>query len=258
MGAAPTAAAAEAATAVEATEAPRLPPLSRTPLRDLTKPVGALDEARLAAFLERWRQFEEDEGGGGGDGDALAAMPRFMYGSHYSSPGVVLYFLLRIEPFTSLALELQGGHFDCPDRVFHDAASSWRGCHTSMSDVRELTPEWFCCPEAFVNASALPLGRLQDGRPVGDVRLPPWARGDAHAFVRGQRAALESERASAALPAWIDLVFGAKQRGEAAVAARNVFHFLTCEGARRARRAGRRERVERSPTRARARTARVA
>ncbi len=46
--------------------------------------------------------------------------PRFRYGSHYSSPGVVLYFLVRQEPFTSLALELQGGHFDCPDRIFHD------------------------------------------------------------------------------------------------------------------------------------------
>ena len=30
-----------------------------------------------------------------------------MYGSHYSSAGIVLHFLLRQEPFTSMAVNLQ-------------------------------------------------------------------------------------------------------------------------------------------------------
>ena len=42
-----------------------------------------------------------------------------MYGSHYSTcAGVVLYFLLRLEPFTALHVQLQDGHFDVPDRLF--------------------------------------------------------------------------------------------------------------------------------------------
>ena len=45
------------------------------------------------------------------------------------------------------------------------------------------------------------------------------------------RQALESEHVSAHLHEWIDLIFGAKQRGPAAVAALNVFHHLTYEGA---------------------------
>ena len=49
-------------------------------------------------------------------------------------------------------------------------------------------------------------------------------------FVRMQRQALESEYVSQNLHHWIDLVFGYKQRGKEAEAARNVFHHLSYEG----------------------------
>jgi hypothetical protein len=45
------------------------------------------------------------------------------------------------------------------------------------------------------------------------------------------RAALESDYVSSHLHQWIDLIFGYKQRGEAALAADNLFHHLTYEGA---------------------------
>ena len=50
------------------------------------------------------------------------------------------------------------------------------------------------------------------------------------AFVAALRAALESEHVSAHLHEWIDLVFGHKQKGPAAVAAHNVFFYLTYYG----------------------------
>lgn len=65
---------------------------------------------------------------------------------------------------------------------------------------------------------------------VSDVILPPWAK-DAYEFVRLHRLALESEQVSEHLHHWIDLVFGYKQRGPAAVKATNVFYYLTYEGA---------------------------
>ena len=65
---------------------------------------------------------------------------------------------------------------------------------------------------------------------VDDVALPPWAP-TAEDFIRLQREALESEFVSQRLHHWVDLVFGHKQRGPAAVEARNVFFYLTYYGA---------------------------
>lgn len=60
----------------------------------------------------------------------------FLYGSHYSNAGFVTFYLLRLEPFTSLHIELQGGHFDCPDRLFFSAGECWKGVTSSMTDVK--------------------------------------------------------------------------------------------------------------------------
>lgn len=59
---------------------------------------------------------------------------------------------------------------------------------------------------------------------LGDVVLPRWAKGDAREFIRLHRKALECDYISSKLHLWIDLIFGYKQRGEAAKEAINVFH----------------------------------
>ncbi|CAI5488721.1 unnamed protein product [Closterium sp. Naga37s-1] len=269
--------------------------------RDLSKPVGALNPKRLEGvfypltisvhsslhlllfastrlpqlFKERYDSMDTD-------------IPGFLYGSHYSSAGVVLYFLIRMEPFATLHRLLQA------DRLFDSVASAWDNCQSNTSDVKELLPEFFyqpeflrnnCCfdlglrqdgqaldgvilppwakvraslvscllglavlrpptsdvkellpeffyqPEFLRNNCCFDLGLRQDGQALDGVILPPWAKGSPEEFVRLQREALESEHVSERLHHWIDLVFGYKQRGEAAVQADNVFYYLTYEGA---------------------------
>jgi hypothetical protein len=128
--------------------------------------------------------------------DGFPEEQKFLYGSHYSSPGVVLHYLIRCEPYTSMHITLQSGRFDCPDRLFFDIAQTWRSCLSSQSDVKELIPEWFTLPEMFVNTNRFDLGTTQSKLKVDDVRLPPWAKGSAHEFVRLHRLALESEYVS--------------------------------------------------------------
>ena len=94
--------------------------------RDLSKPVGALNPIRLEEIKERFESFDSD------------IMPPFMYGSHYSSAGVVIHYMMRQEPFTTMFVNLQGGKFDCPDRVFFDLKSTWDCCNKDRSDVKEL------------------------------------------------------------------------------------------------------------------------
>lgn len=98
------------------------------------------------------------------------------YGTHYSNIGAVLYYLIRLEPYTSYAMSVQGGKFDHADRLFHSIAETWRNCLNDFTDVKELTPEWFYLPDFLVNCNGLELGTRQNGVDLGDVVLPPWAR----------------------------------------------------------------------------------
>ncbi|EXB79620.1 BEACH domain-containing protein lvsC [Morus notabilis] len=187
--------------------------------RDLSKPVGALDSKRFEVFEERYRSFTDPD------------IPSFYYGSHYSSMGIVLYYLLRLEPFTSLHRNLQGGKFDHADRLFQSIEGTYRNCLSNTSDVKELIPEFFYMPEFLVNSNSYHLGVKQDGEPISDICLPPWAKGSPEEFINKNREALESEYVSSNLHHWIDLVFGYKQRGKPAVEAANIFYYLTYEGA---------------------------
>ena len=67
--------------------------------------------------------------------------------------------------------------------------------------------------------------------PLGDVALPRWAS-NVSDFISKMRAALESEHVSQHLPSWIDLIFGFKQSGDAAVKADNLFHPVCYVGSK--------------------------
>ena len=226
--------------------------------RDLARPVGALHARRLATLKARFAEMKS------------AGMAPYLYGTHYSAPGYVLYWLARLAP--AHHLRLNGGRFDAPDRMFHGVAESWASALTSTADVKELVPEFFIAEEPGAIArgpedgedegggipipmpmptptpTPIPAARTRsflgldgrafdagtrqkDGATLGDVKLPPWARGSRTAFLRRHRDALESEVVSRRLHLWIDLVFGSKQTGPASIAADNAFHPLTTKAA---------------------------
>ncbi len=188
--------------------------------RDLTKPVGALNPKRLQTFRRRMRDMGTD----------VAGKP-FLYGTHYSTPGYVLYFLVR--KFPEYMLRLQSGHFDHADRLFHSMSSAFHSCLESNTDVKELIPEFYNVEtrgDFLLNTKNLDLGVRQDGAEVDDLVLPPWADSPRD-FVQKMRNALESKYVSDNLHHWVDLIFGFKQTGEEAVKADNLFYPLTYEGA---------------------------
>lgn len=188
--------------------------------RDLSKPIGALNEKRLRHFIERYESFEDPAG----------QIKKFHYGTHYSSAASVAYYLIRTEPYSSVHVSLQSGKFDHADRQFHSVSDSWSSCMTGPGDVKELIPEFYYLPEFLTNDNDLDLGKKQNGTRLGDVKLPRWAS-TPEEFVSINRQALESEYVSANLHKWIDLIFGYKQRGQEAAKAHNVFYYLTYEDA---------------------------
>ena len=192
--------------------------------RDLTKPMGCQTPERQADFRDRYHTFAEM------NPDA----PSFHYGTHYSSAMIVTSYLIRLQPFVKSYLLLQGGSFDHPDRLFYSVEKAWTSAsRENMADVRELIPEFYYLPEFLLNSNKYEFGTRQGtGGVVDAVDLPPWAKGDPKIFIAKHREALESEYVSKHLHHWIDLIFGHKQQGDAALEATNVFHHLSYHGAR--------------------------
>ncbi|XP_015015894.2 neurobeachin-like protein 1 isoform X1 [Drosophila mojavensis] len=189
--------------------------------RDLSKPIGCINPKNEAEVRGKYDSFEDPSG----------AIPKFHYGTHYSNSAGVLHYMLRVEPFTSLHVELQSGRFDVADRQFHSIPQTWKLLMDNPNDVKELIPEFFYFPEFLKNMNKFDLGHLQITKEkVDDVILPAWAT-TPEEFIAIHRRALESEYVSQHLHHWIDLIFGYKQKGAKAVEALNVFYYCSYEGA---------------------------
>jgi WD40 repeat protein len=192
--------------------------------RDLSKPMGALNAERALQFQRRYCDTEmwlnESE------------IEPFMYGSHYSSAAVVLYYLIRTQPYTQHLIKFQSGRFDRADRLFFSIPHSWLSASKlNQSDVKELIPEFYSLPNFLLNGNNLNLGQRQiNDSSINHVYLPAWSRCSSIEFIRLHRAALESDYVSSQLHDWIDLIWGYKQQGPDAVKSLNVFYYLTYAG----------------------------
>jgi factor associated with neutral sphingomyelinase activation len=73
----------------------------------------------------------------------------YMYLSHYSTPGIVFYYLIR--KFPSYLTRIQNDDFGGPsDRIFFDVWMSWQNCTKVISDNKELIPEFYLGDGSFL------------------------------------------------------------------------------------------------------------
>lgn len=118
--------------------------------RDLTKPIGALLNERALNAKDYYKEGMEGS--------------PFHYGSHYSNPGIVTYYLMRLMPFGDMAMELQGGKFDCGDRLFRGIKNCWE--LVEKSDFKELVPEFYYLPDFLLNLNKFNLGTTSNENKV--------------------------------------------------------------------------------------------
>ncbi|BFU25712.1 Beige/BEACH domain containing protein [Entamoeba histolytica HM-1:IMSS-B] len=179
--------------------------------RDLSKPIGALNQERLEKLRERMLEMTP---------------PLFLYGTHYSTPAYVVFFLVRLVP--EFMLHLQSGVFDKPDRIFSSIDECWKGVLSHTSDVKELVPEFYSNVNFLNNKEHVYFGFRTTQDLIDDVKLPNWASSPQQ-FSQIMKDALESDYVSENLNKWIDLIFGYLQRPPAAFDADNVFYPATYE-----------------------------
>ena len=114
-------------------------------IRPFDTPMGMLDitekaKERKENYIEHWKSSEDDK-------EKEENYDR--YRSHYSTSLYTTYYLVRIFPYSSLRIELQGKNFDDPNRLFNSLENSFYCASSQKSDLRELIPEFFCLPEMF-------------------------------------------------------------------------------------------------------------
>ena len=187
--------------------------------RDLNSPMGMLELSaegikRKELFMETYETLKTEK-------DEDNPIKPYIYGSNYSNPVYVCYYLLRLFPFTHISIELQGHGFDNPDRLFLSIKNSFYNSTTQKTDVRELIPEFFYLPEMFLNINKLNIGTLENGEEVNNVLTP--CNNNPYDFIMIMKSVLESNKISYSIQNWIDLIFGSKVKGKEAELANNIF-----------------------------------
>ncbi|KAK8802067.1 hypothetical protein WA158_006462 [Blastocystis sp. Blastoise] len=183
--------------------------------RDLSLPISILSPSLMNHCQERYESCDD------------GVLPPFHFGTHYSTLlGAILYYLIRVEPFTGLHTVCQNGHFDLPDRLFTSIPSSFSLCISSISDTREFIPDMFYLYDLYSNYNNAPFGLTQDQQDVSTLSLPDYCS-DASSYMSILHQQIESPYVSSNISKWIDLIFGYKQHGSEGIKAHNIYYYTT-------------------------------
>lgn len=123
--------------------------------RDLSRPVGALNPRRLADFQQRYAELKQMAAPPARQAPGAPPpldTPPFLYGCHYSSPGYVVFYLMRSNPELMLRLQARtaGGLHSLhagPGGTQSDPAAGRTFCSlprplSLCSNLTALPPRW--------------------------------------------------------------------------------------------------------------------
>ena len=164
----------------------------------------------------------------GDDDNEINETEKYLFNIHYSNPAFLFNYLLRVLPYSFLAVEFQGDGFDNANRLFFSIEKSLKSTLSLKSDLREMIPELYYMAEIFFNKNKLLFDNLSDGTKIDDVEIRetdyinekeedskvPKTREttqmqDIAKYLCKMRNSLEN---SNDLNKWIDLIFGVKQK----------------------------------------------
>lgn len=131
---------------------PRNEEEAKKTFRDLGLPIGALrDTEERHEYLKG--RIDIDEYAGQKTKIEPSDDGNFMYGSHYSTGGHIIDYLVRVEPFTTLQINLQSGKFDDANRIFSSIPRAWQSylAEQNSQNFKELVPEFFYDPSFLKN-----------------------------------------------------------------------------------------------------------
>jgi hypothetical protein len=95
-------------------------------------------EKRLEMAIDRYEESEEEDF-------------KYHFGSHYSNPGIIIMYQVRVVPYLDADIKFQSGQLDAPDRMFQSMMEQFNMSMNVLADIRELIPEMFYLPDLYIN-----------------------------------------------------------------------------------------------------------
>ena len=165
---------------------------SRTKKRDLSKAI-CLNKEENTEIIQKCINNRQTEG--------------FHFNQHYSTGGYILFYLLRLVPFTYSLIEFQSGKFDLPQRLFNSMKNFLFFFKLTL-DNRELCAEFFFDYEFLLNLNHNEFGAMEfDTERYHLNNLDTNKNENFAQFIISLRNMLEKSDISP----WIDNIFGCKQ-----------------------------------------------
>ena len=131
----------------------------------------------------------------------------FHFNQHYSTGGYILFYLVRLIPFTYYLIEFQSGKFDLPARLFN-SMKNFLYFFTLTLDNRELCPEFYFEYEFLLNLNYNDFGKMQINKEEYHLNNVDSNKNEVFVeFVINLRNMLEKSD----IGPWIDNIFGPKQ-----------------------------------------------
>ena len=138
----------------------------------------------------------------------------YHYTTHYSNASFLIYYLIRINPFTDNQITLQVNKFDSPGRQFNSIDEIKKILFTTKQP-REVIPEFFMSTEFFYNYNCNFFGVKNDNEKtlINDL-INKENFSSPVEYVLNNEFLLESEKFKSKINFFFDNIFGKKQIGE--------------------------------------------
>ena len=133
------------------------------------------------------------------------------YTTHYSNSSFLIYYLLRVNPFTDNQITLQSKKFDTPDRQFTSFDELQRILFKTRQP-REIIPEFFINTNFFYNYNCNYFGLRNDGELVDNLNYNKNYKSPLD-YILSNATMLESTKVKSTINYFFDNIFGVGQMG---------------------------------------------
>ena len=168
-------------------------------------------EARKKQYINSYEMTKEEIN------DGISDIPEaYYFNTNYSNGIYISNYLLRIFPYSFIAIEIQGDGFDDPNRLFHSIEHTFYNISCKNTDLREVIPEFYYLPEMFLNINKINFKKKNGDIQIDNVDIPKDIlennnnENGCFKFIEYMRNFLEKKYLE--IFNWINLIFGNKQK----------------------------------------------